>query len=154
MRLQIYISQTHWIKTFIYDILHCIKIIQALTHFLSIHLQEIMMHPKFYKFLACRCFCLGNFIGMMNRNMIYAASMDIDRVYTIDPEPAEWVKTIKQSFQTHRAAFNMPPGKPNAPGTIPLHLTLLCGVISSSLSLRADGLSRVEGSSIWITKLP
>src|SRR3989344_3990272 len=66
-----------------------------------------MVNPKLRKWFACGGFRLGDFIFMMNRNMINTSRMNIDRFAKV--------------FHRHGRTLDVPPGKAFSPRRVPVH---------------------------------
>src|SRR5689334_2675033 len=79
----------------------------------------VVVNPILHKrFLAGCCFGLGNFVGVVNRNMINATSVN--------------VKLLAKILHAHGRTLNMPTRKTaRVPGTFPHH----CSVFSRPLKL-------------------
>src|SRR5439155_5346431 len=56
---------------------------------------------------------LRNLVRVVNRDVVFAAAMDIEKIAEIELR--------------HRRAFDMPTGKPASPWTVPFHLPLFAG---------------------------
>src|SRR5258708_3095831 len=68
------------------------------------------MQPIFHKRdTPCGSLALGNFISMMNWDMIDPTSVNVE--------------LLAQVEHRHRAAFDVPTGKSTSPGRVPFHLT-------------------------------
>ena len=71
------------------------------------------MHPKVGEMRSVARFSLGDFIRVMNRNVIFAAAMN--------------VKESTQVFGGHSGTFDVPSGKTDTPRAVPFHLPFLIG---------------------------
>ena len=68
------------------------------------------MHPIIDVFFAGGGFALGDFVGVVNGDVVNPAAVDIQRV--------------AQVFHSHSGTFNMPPRETDPPRAVPLHLAL------------------------------
>ena len=65
------------------------------------HNQKIAVEPKTHEWFFGSSLRLGDFIGVVNRDMINAAAVDVEG--------------SAQILHAHSRAFKVPPGKTNAP---------------------------------------
>ena len=107
-------KQSHCLKVvFLRDITDREKIVEALAHFLVVHVDKAVVHPVVDVWLACGAFALGNLIFVVREQQVLAAAVN--------------VKILSKVFHTHRGAFNVPTGASFSPRTIPGWLAgLLC----------------------------
>ena len=69
------------------------------------------MHPNPYPWFYTSCtLSLRDFVGMVNRNMVYTSAVDIE-LHT-------------QIFHAHSTTFYMPTWKTFPPRAIPLHILI------------------------------
>ncbi len=71
----------------------------------------VRVHPDIGERLAGDSFALGDFVRVMDRLMVDAASMDVDG--------------FAEVLHRHGRALEVPAGESLAPGTFPFHVTLL-----------------------------
>src|SRR6476619_4342802 len=71
------------------------------------------MHPKVGEMRSVAGLSLRDFICVVNRNMIFAAAMN--------------VKKSTQVLGRHGGTFDVPSGKTDTPWALPFHLALLIG---------------------------
>src|SRR5438105_12391480 len=69
------------------------------------------MHPEISEPCADSCLGLGDLVGVMDGDMVFAAAMNVE--------------IIAEILLRHRRALDMPAGKAHAPGARPLHLAPL-----------------------------
>ena len=110
MRGQAQVAVSQRIDMLIHQGLQTQEITGRFRHFAGIDLQEITMHPEIRQTGAVARHVLRDFIAVVNRNMVFAAAVNI--------------KPRCQVFCRHRRAFNMPARETTTPRAIPFHLTL------------------------------
>ena len=89
------------------------EIASRFRHLRLLEEQKMTMHPKVGETCPVASLGLGDFICVVNRNMIFAAAMN--------------VKKSTQVLGRHGGTFDVPSGKTDTPWAIPLHLALLIG---------------------------
>src|SRR3989338_7458243 len=106
------ITQGQGVKASLLNVVQAEGIAQALAHPALIDGQKCPMHPiSRERLLARRPRALGNFIRMLDTFYILAAGGGLQLVPLI--------------LHTHRRALDVPAGKTDSPGTVPLHIALL-----------------------------
>src|SRR5947208_3386030 len=110
MRCQTQVAISQWVHTAVLDPLQGQKCTGGFCHLFTLHEQEVGVQPEAGKWLASYCFGLCDFIGMVDWNMIDAASMDVNR--------------FSEEMHSHRTALDVPARESNAPRRFPFHVSL------------------------------
>ena len=81
--------------------------------FFACSAEEFSVHPEAAERNAVRAFALGDFVRVVNADMVRAAAVDIER----------WTVVL----HGHGGAFDVPTRETNAPRAVPFHSALLVG---------------------------
>ena len=91
--------------------IQCQETAFGLAHLAGLVVQKFHVHPEIHPFMTEVRFTLGNLVFVVNRNMVYAAAMDI--------------YAFAEIFGRHGGTFNVPPWITSAPRAVPLQNLVL-----------------------------
>ena len=100
------VSKTQRIESAVLEVVQGEDVSQGFRHLLPVDHEEFRMEPEIRESGAVCSFALRDFVFMMDRDVVHAAAVDIERL----PEP----------LSRHGGAFYVPAWEPDAPLGFPI----------------------------------